>query len=124
MINRDLKDDDTIKKSKMEKQTIYSSKPISLLEPQNYNIIILTPPDDMHLEETVYDMSLLLSNEEYPWLPLYIRQLVSRWGRWTLRGRAPSLCFEAAWYNALYNDSVGGNKFLEKHALVANEATA
>ena len=84
----------------MDRPTLYASKPISLLEPQNYNINLLTLPEDMHLEETVADISLLFSQDELnrePWLPAYIREIISRWGRWTLRGRAPSLCFEAAW---------------------------
>ena len=84
----------------MEKQTIYSLKPISLLEPQNYNVHLLTPPEDLHLEDTVTDLCCLFGREELirePWLQAYIRELVSRWGRWTIRGRAPLLCFEAAW---------------------------
>ncbi|KAJ3000033.1 hypothetical protein HDV02_000985 [Globomyces sp. JEL0801] len=64
---------------------------------------------DPQFQETVQDFLTLFSTNELlsqPFLKPYFEEQLSRWGRWSSRGRAPALCFEAA--------CVGGLAYLNK----------
>ena len=78
----------------------------------------LLPPDDPHLYEAIQDFLSLFSPQELqkePFLREYISEELSRYGRWSLRGRAPAICFEAACAGAL--------KYLEKIGQIQTEST-
>lgn len=73
------------------------------------------PPTDPDFEDAIDDIICLVELEQNPQaqddatttlMRGYIRELLARWGRWTQRGRAPHLCFEAA--------AIGGMRFLEE----------
>ncbi|KAJ3324099.1 hypothetical protein HDV06_000640 [Boothiomyces sp. JEL0866] len=77
--------------------------------PSDVSGMVFNAIDDPHFAETLKDFLTLLSPEELkqePHISAYFAEQLSRWGRWTYRGRAPALCFEAA--------CVGGLAYLSK----------
>ncbi|KAJ3101984.1 hypothetical protein HDU96_009797 [Phlyctochytrium bullatum] len=76
------------------------------------------PYHDPHFEECVEDFLILFTPEELeaePFLKEYVSEMLARWGRWTARGRAPHLCFEAA--------ALGGLRVLEDGGWSPSERT-
>ncbi|KAJ3276603.1 Centrin-1 [Terramyces sp. JEL0728] len=77
--------------------------------PSDVSGMVFNAIDDPHFAETLKDFLTLLAPEELkqePHISAYFAEQISRWGRWTFRGRAPALCFEAA--------CVGGLAYLSK----------
>ncbi|KAJ3414419.1 hypothetical protein HDV05_006600 [Chytridiales sp. JEL 0842] len=76
------------------------------------------PLDDPDFEECVEDFLIMFTDEELkaePYVKPYLQEVLARWGRWTSRGRAPHLCFEAA--------ALGGMRLLEQMGYSASEKT-
>ncbi|KAJ3216253.1 hypothetical protein HDU67_009763, partial [Dinochytrium kinnereticum] len=76
------------------------------------------PYHDPHFEECVEDFLILFDETEVaaePFLRDYVAEMLARWGRWTARGRAPHLCFEAA--------ALGGMRVLEDGGWKPSERT-
>ena len=87
--------------------------------PDKFKLHAIVPPRDIHLEEAIEDFLALVSDAELkkePYLREYVTEQLGRWGRWTHRGRAPAICFEAA--------CSGATRFLEKRGINSTECTA
>jgi hypothetical protein len=86
---------------------------------ENIRIHTILLPEDPHFQETIHDFACCFTPQELekePFLIEYMTEQLGRWGRWTLRGRAPALAFEAA--------CKGAHKYLEKMGLQPTEATS
>ncbi|KAJ3193960.1 hypothetical protein HK101_003759 [Irineochytrium annulatum] len=76
------------------------------------------PLSDPSFADCVDDFLILFTDEELdaePFLRDYVSEVLARWGRWTSRGRAPHLCFEAA--------TLGGMRVLEQGRWAPSERT-
>ncbi|RKO90139.1 hypothetical protein BDK51DRAFT_27306 [Blyttiomyces helicus] len=75
--------------------------------------------EDPSLPDAVEDFLAIFSQDvlaREPYLRGYVRALLSRWGRWTARGRAAAVCFEAA--------CIGGARHLEQIGVHPSPATS